>query len=180
MAEDTHAEAGTVAAIMRPVAEVVHVDHDLDEALTRMKDTATTFLPVVDGDEIVGTLSARRLRERIERPGQRESASVRDVMQTTVTFCYTDDPVDRVRAVMDAAGADHIFALDRDNGLKGIVALDDLAAAGAARDAARHNPAAVAERRESTGGRAKWGAPGGRPATYAPIPVLKRKRGPRN
>ncbi len=182
MAEYTGKGAETAAAIMRRADEVLHVDHDLDEAVARMKDAKTPFLPVVDGDEIVGSLSAARMPAGVDAAGERRRAAVRDVMSATVTFCYTDDPLSKVRAVMDAAGIDHIFALDRDGSLKGVVVLDDMrtgkAGARQAEGDARHAPDAAAEgRQEKTGGRAKWGTPGGRPATYAERPTLKRKRG---
>ncbi len=182
MAENNHEGAETAADVMRPADETVHVDHDLDEAVVRMKEAGTPFLPVVDGDEIVGSLSASGMRARAERPDRRRRAAVRDVMSATVTFCYTDDPLPKVRAVMDAAGLDHIFALDRDGSLRGLVVLDDvLAEGGASREAdsaRRRDPDQPrGARQEKTGGRAKWGEPGGRPTTYAARPTLKRKRG---
>ncbi len=178
--DDDFRHETTVGAVMRPADDVVHIDHALDEALTLMKALDEPFLPVVDGDEVVGSLSAQRIRSRIHDTGERESASVRDVVQTKVLYCYVDDTLAAARAVMDEAGAGHIFVLDRDGTLRGIVVLDDLIARGAAREARtgrRHDTEASPDSRAATGGRTKSGAPNGRPASYAPRPTLRPKRG---
>lgn len=115
---------------MSELSEVIHVDHDFHEACVRMRRLQVPCLPVTDGDEIVGILSARTIygAPRTAADGNRH-ARVGDHLPPGVAFCYLDDDLATALAVMDRSGHHCIVVVDDERHLVGLVTCDMITAA---------------------------------------------------
>lgn len=165
-----------VRDVMRAISEVVHVDEDLHEAYVRMRDFQTPFLPIADGDEIVGILTARDIYDdpRAADDGKR-AAGIGDHLSKEIAFCYEDDDVETAMDVMEQSGHRRLLVTDDADQLVGLITLEMITAALRRHGLARLGGAGpgAAERTADTAGRAKGNKPG-RPRLYAIKPKLKR------
>ena len=165
-----------VMDIMRPLDEIVHVDHNLHEAFVRMKILQLPFLPVVDGDEIVGILTARDIYG--QRPSPRielKRAKVRDHLSKEIAFCYETDDLYAVKEVIDRSGYHRLLVVDCHEQLVGSITLEQITAA-----LREHGPtrssffgSKTRQRLIEARGRAKGDTPG-KPPSYAVRPRIKR------
>lgn len=115
----------------RPVGDIVHADQEIDEAALRLSMQEHPFLPVADGDEIVGVLTYADLaRGRRARTLESAQVTARVLMSGELPFCYQDDAVPTAHALMDANGRDHLLVVDSEGGLVGMVSRKDLPQAG--------------------------------------------------
>ncbi|MGF1612225.1 MAG: CBS domain-containing protein [Kiloniellales bacterium] len=161
--------------LMHVIDEVVHVDQDLHEAYVRMQQSNVPFLPVADGDEIVGILTARDIYgERRLADDGKKAARVGDHLSKEIAFCHVDDDVATARAVMDHSGHHRLLVVDDEEQLVGLISLEMIAATLRQRSPGRPRSAMpeAAERVVETSGRAKGDSPG-RPWLYAVKPKLK-------
>jgi len=160
-----------VGELMHRTDETVHPDHALDEAAARMERLGQPYLPVADGDEIVGVIAADDLGDAAGLAGgEKRALQVRDRMSTAFAFCYESDDVETARAAVAGRDDAVLCVTDSEGRLVGVVSREEIAAAGPGAPAARAPPR---ERRVSTPGRARPGA-GGRPRGYEPKPTVKR------
>jgi len=154
-----------VRDVMREVPDVVHVDHPMDEVRTRMAAADAVALPVVDGDEIVGSIDPAAAG-RTDLP---QRAKARDAMRADVLYCCDDEPVATAAALMARTGAPAIWVVGRGGELLGQVLADDLDPGGRAAPMGRES---VRRHRHRSAGRTIAGQ-GGRPATYRVRPRLR-------
>lgn len=139
---------------------LVHPDHPRGEALHRMRAGGVPLAPVVDGDEVVGIVSAEALAGAgIE--------AVRNAMNTVFPFLYEDDSCALAAGLAAATGASHIFVVDADRRLVGMVA----ARADRGATARALDDAQVATRMAAHPARAT-ATPGGDPGGYADAPKI--------
>ncbi|HZD25970.1 MAG TPA: CBS domain-containing protein [Alphaproteobacteria bacterium] len=119
-----------VGDLMLEFEEVVHPDHPLEEAVTRMRRVGLRFLPVADGDEIVGVLSIATIDESFEEAAENDRiSSVHDHMLTAVAFCYVDDDPATARTVMEERGSPYLLVTDRQMRFHGVLAREAVAEA---------------------------------------------------
>jgi len=104
------------ADIMVPAHELVHPDQPLAEAAARMRDAGLELLPVVDGDELVGVITAA---EAADRPG--DGASVHDVMSTDIVFCYDRDDLPTTLKIVEESGHPRLLVLNAEWELVGLL-----------------------------------------------------------
>lgn len=167
-----------VRRFARPVREIIHADHEMDEAALRLSLQEHPVLPVADGDEIVGVLARSELARAAEEQNRDVRITARVMMTTDLAFCYLDDDVTTARALMDKHGCNHLMVVDRDQVLVGTLERDDLPAASArnARETQclQERPEVVEPREEHAQGVASTIQPGGldvydeRPTIRAP------------
>ena len=159
---------------MRRLEEAVHMDQDLEEAAVRMRKAQVPFLPVVDGDEIVGILSARDLDaapQQTERGS--EPARARDHLSGDVAYCFEDDDLETAKSVMDESGHHRLLVVDREGILVGLITLEAIAGDVPAGGAPPHAGPKAGRRHVDTRGRAK-GETHGRLVSYGVKPRIKR------
>ncbi len=166
-----------VKDLMRKINEVVHVNQTLHEAYFRMQSSDVPFLPVVDGDEIVGILTVRDIYgepERVEKVIK--PAKVRDHLSKDIAFCYEDDNVEMAREVMHESGRHRLLVTDDQQYLVGLITLETITAA--LREHGHRRPSVpkpeTTKRIADTVGHATGGEPG-KPKTYAVKPKIKKK-----
>jgi CBS domain-containing protein len=170
-AEPASAEPGKGAAgpgrtrvrrFARPVREIIHADHEMDEAVLRLSLQEHPVLPVADGDEIVGVLARSELARAADEQNRDVRITARVMMTTDLAFCYLDDDVTTARALMDKHGCNHLMVVDRSGALVGTLERDDLPAASARETRSLQERPEVVERREEHGqGVASTIQPGG-------------------
>lgn len=163
-----------VKSIMQPTAEVVHVDENLLDAAIRLRRNSLPALAVVDGDEIVGILTAAAVEAKLTSPDNDLGvAAVRDLMSAEVGFCHASESLETARRVMTEEGQAHLLVTGHDGKLCGVLSAGRLAGSAeatgerTAKGETSDRPHVVA-----TGGRAKGDKPH-RPNNYSVEPKLK-------
>lgn len=109
----------------RPV-ETAHLHESLDTALDRMLGQNASLLPVVDGDRLVGLVSAAEIRAHA---GKMAEVKVSDVATLGPYHCFEHDTVAAAAKTMSALGVAHLAVLDEEEKLVGMVGAKDLAGA---------------------------------------------------
>jgi CBS domain-containing protein len=146
-----------VRRFARPVHDIIHADHEMDEAALQLSLQEHPVLPVADGDQIVGVLARAELARAAAQQTRDARITARVMMTTAIAFCYLDDDVATARALMDKHGCDHLLAIDRDGLLVGTVKRGDLPAPRSAQE----RPEIVEPHENHTQGVASTIQPGG-------------------
>lgn len=158
--------------LMQRTSEVVHVDQSLLEALIRLRRYDLPAIAAVDGDEIVGLLSAEAIEKKAASPDNDfVRVAVRDLVSTEIAFCRADEDTETARTVMQEGGHDHLLVTDPAGKLCGILSRERLLGGSEARD----NGASGEERAHvvESSGRAKGDSPH-HPPNFAVGPRLKK------
>jgi CBS domain-containing protein len=113
--------------VMTRNVETVGPDASLREAAGKMADLDVGAIPVCDGERLVGMLTDRDITVRAIARGADGSAPVREIMTSSVRYCYDDEPVERAVETMKQRKIRRLPILDRDRRLLGILSLGDLA-----------------------------------------------------
>jgi CBS domain-containing protein len=166
-----------VRRFARPVREIVHADHEIDEAALRLSLQEHAVLPVSDGDQIVGVIARTELTKAAKAKASGTAhVTARVVMATDLAFCYLDDDLTTAHALMDRHGCRHLMVVDRDRVLVGTLEREDLPPVSErARRALQAHPEIVAPRETQAQGVASTIQPGGLDV-YAERPKLKAPR----
>jgi CBS domain-containing protein len=115
--------------IMTSDVEVLHPNDTLQIAARKMRERDIGFLPVVDGDELIGVLTDRDLVMRALATGMQPQAMVGREMLTAPPICvYDDQGVDEASRLMRENQIRRLVILGRGDGrITGVVSLGDLA-----------------------------------------------------
>ena len=114
--------------IMTLDVEVIHPDDSLQTAAQKMQDRDIGFLPVCDGDRLVGVVSDRDIIVRVIAEGMDPKAMIgRDLVTAPVIYCFEDQDVDEAARIMQDNQIRRLVILNRDKRLVGVVSLGDLA-----------------------------------------------------
>ena len=166
-----------VRRFARPVREIIHADHEMDEAALKLSLQEHPILPVADGDEIVGVLARSELARAAEEQNRDTRITARVMMTTDLAFCYLDDDVTTARALLDKHGCNHLMLVDRNQVLVGTLERDDLPAASPREtQSAQEAPEVVEPREEQAQGIASTIQPGGLDV-YDERPTIKAPHG---
>jgi CBS domain-containing protein len=87
------------------------------------------LLPVTDNERLIGMISDRDIAIRGIGMGRGPEGRVGDVMTAEVRYCYDDQELDEVSAIMGDIQVRRLPVLNRDKRLVGIIALGDIALA---------------------------------------------------
>ena len=173
---DDNSETPLVRDVMTALNEVIHVDHDLHEAMDRMRRYRVTTIPVVDGEQVVGVLAARDIRAaQSEAEAQEVSTRVGDHVHSDVAFCYADDTLATARVLMDKSGHDELLVVDPEGQMIGVMSLQQVRGALDEDNApvSQETNRDVEERVSRTAGRAKRENVG-RPPNYEDGPKIRK------
>lgn len=112
--------------VMSKDVQVARPGDTLQEVARRMQVGDFGFIPVADGDQLVGTITDRDIAVRAVAGGAAPTATISEYMTTTVTTALdTDD----LKAALDLMGDGKIRRLpivDKHQRLVGVVSLGDL------------------------------------------------------
>ncbi|HET9908311.1 MAG TPA: CBS domain-containing protein [Anaerolineales bacterium] len=109
--------------------ETICPDDTLQTAAQKMRDRDIGFLPVCDGDRLIGVLSDRDVIVRALADGMDSSAIVgRDLITSPAIYCFDDQGLDEAAKLMHDNQIRRLVVLDRDNKqMVGVISLGDLA-----------------------------------------------------
>jgi CBS domain-containing protein len=114
--------------IMTRDVEVIHPDDPLQIAAQKMRDRDIGFLPVCDGDRLIGVVSDRDIIIRVIAEGRDPKAMMgRNLVTAPVIYCFEDQEVDEAARIMQENQIRRLVILNRDKRLVGVVSLGDLA-----------------------------------------------------
>ncbi len=115
--------------IMSRDVEVVHPDDSVQEAAKKMRSRDVGFLPVCDGQRLVGALSDRDITIGAVAEGKDpKKMKVKDLAKGDVCWCYDDQSVDDAGKMMSNKEVRRLMVVDRDSKqLVGVVSVGDLA-----------------------------------------------------
>jgi CBS domain-containing protein len=121
-----------IRQIMTPDVVIINPDDTLQIAAKKMREQDIGFLPVCDGQRLVGTLSDRDIAVRAVAAGfDPRSTPVRDFTTPQTVWCFDDEDVDEAARKMQDKQVRRLMVLQRgDKRLVGVVSLGDLAANG--------------------------------------------------
>ena len=114
--------------IMTRDVEVIHPDDTLQTAAEKMRSRDIGFLPVCDGDRLIGVLTDRDLITRAFAEGTESKAILgRDLVTSPAIYCFDDQNVDEAAKLMHDNQIRRLVVLSRDKRTVGVVSLGDLA-----------------------------------------------------
>lgn len=115
--------------IMSRDLHFVGPDDSLQDAAKQMRSHDVGFLPVVDGQKLVGALTDRDITVKAVAEGKDPKKShVKDVASKDVAWCYDDQDPDDAAKVMKDKEVRRVMVIDHDSKqLVGVVSVGDLA-----------------------------------------------------
>lgn len=117
-----------VAEIMTRDAEVIPSEFLVKEAAKKMQQLDVGFLPVRDGDRLVGMLTDRDITVRAVAEGRDPAKTpVQEVMTPEVVYCFDDQDISEAALLMQEKQIRRLPVLNRQKRLVGIISLGDLA-----------------------------------------------------
>ena len=118
-----------VRDIMSRDVHVVNPDDSVQDAAKQMRSHDVGFLPVCDGQRLVGTLTDRDIAIHVVAEGKDpRKTKVKDLAQHGVTWCYEDQSPDDAANMMKDKEVRRIMVIDRNSKqLVGVVSVGDLA-----------------------------------------------------
>ena len=115
-----------VRDVMSKDVQVARPGDTVQEVASRMAAGDFGFMPVADGDTLIGTITDRDLTVRALAQGAAGSAAVVEYITRDPHTAFADDDL---KTVLDAMGTKQIRrmpVLDKDSRLVGVVSLGDL------------------------------------------------------
>jgi CBS domain-containing protein len=123
-----------LSEIMTRDVVIMQPDDSLQSAAKKMRERNIGFLPVCDGEDLIGVISDRDITIRALADGMDVSIMLgRDLMTAPAIYCFDDQDVSEAAKIMEENQIRRLVVLGRDDKrLVGVVSLGDLA---------RHEPA---------------------------------------
>ena len=118
-----------LSEIMTRDVVVMQPDDSLQSAAKKMRDRNIGFIPVCDGEELIGVISDRDITIRALADGMDVSIMLgRDLMTVPAIYCFDDQDVSEAARIMEENQIRRLVILSRDDKrLVGVVSLGDLA-----------------------------------------------------
>jgi len=121
-----------LSEIMTREVEIIQPDDTLRLAAQKMRDRDIGFLPVCDGDSLMGVLSDRDITIRAFADGIDINVMLgRDLMTTPAIYCFEDQDVKDAAKLMGENQIRRLVILGRESQrVVGVISLGDLARKG--------------------------------------------------
>lgn len=118
-----------LSEIMTHEVEMIQPDDSLRLAAKKMRDRDIGFLPVCDGEDLLGVLSDRDITIRAMADGMDVNIMLaRDLMTAPAIYCFDDQDVSEAARIMEQNQIRRLVVLNRDDKrLVGIISLGDIA-----------------------------------------------------
>ena len=118
-----------LSEIMTRDVVVLQPDDSLQSAAKKMRDRNIGFLPVCDGEELIGVISDRDITIRALADGMDVNIMLgRDLMTVPAIYCFDDQDIREAAKIMEENQIRQLVVLSReDRRLVGVVSLGDLA-----------------------------------------------------
>ena len=115
--------------VMTKDVHIARPGDTVQEVARRMAEGDFGFVPVADGDQLIGTITDRDIAVRAVAEGKGSDTLVRDVMTNDVIWCFEDDTVETAADMMSKFQVRRLPVVNSDKRLVGIVSLGDFAVA---------------------------------------------------
>ena len=117
-----------VKEVMTRNVEFVQPNDSLQVAAQKMRDRDIGFLPLQEGDELVGVVTDRDIAVRAIASGiNPKSILGREIATSPVVYCFEDQDVEEAARLMRENQIRRLVVLDRKNNQPaGVVSLGDL------------------------------------------------------
>ena len=117
-----------VSEIMTSEVEIIQPDDTLQVAAQKMRDRDIGFLPVCDGEALMGALTDRDITIRALADGMDLNVMLgRDLMTTPALYCFDDQDITEAAKVMADNQVRRLVILSRENErVVGVISLGDL------------------------------------------------------
>jgi CBS domain-containing protein len=118
-----------LSEIMTRDVVIMQPDDSLHSAAKKMRDRNIGFLPVCDGEDLLGVISDRDITIRALADGMDIAVMLgRDLMTTPAIYCFEDQDVEEAAKIMADNQIRRLVVLSRDDKhVVGVVSLGDLA-----------------------------------------------------
>ena len=118
-----------LSEIMTRDVVVMQPDDSLQSAAKKMRDRNIGFLPVCDGEELIGVISDRDITIRALADGMDVNIMLgRDLMTVPAIYCFDDQDVSEAAKIMEENQIRRLVVLSRDEKrLVGVISLGDVA-----------------------------------------------------
>jgi CBS domain-containing protein len=117
-----------VAEVMSRNVQIASPDDSLQDVAKRMVSDDIGFMPVGDGDRLVGTITDRDIVARGVAQGRdSKQTKIRDVMSDDIKYCFDDEDVAHVIQNLGELQLRRLPVVNREKRLVGIVSLADAA-----------------------------------------------------
>ena len=117
-----------VSEIMTREVEILQPDDTLSLAAQKMRDRDIGFLPICDGESLMGALTDRDITIRALADSMDIKVMLgRDLMSTPALYCFDDQDVTEAAKVMADNQVRRLVILSRENErVVGVISLGDL------------------------------------------------------
>ncbi|OGN42630.1 MAG: inosine-5-monophosphate dehydrogenase [Caulobacterales bacterium RIFCSPHIGHO2_01_FULL_70_19] len=112
--------------VMSKDVQVARPGDSLQQVAMRMRDGDFGFMPVADGDRLIGTVTDRDICIRAIAEGAASSAPVVEYITRDPHTARADDDLKDVLEAMGSRQIRRLPVLDKDDRLVGVVSLGDL------------------------------------------------------
>src|SRR6187455_2075994 len=128
-----------VKEIMTREVEVVHTENPVKDAAQKMRVRDIGFLPVFDGDELVGALTDRDIILRSTADGLDPNRRIgRDLVTSPIVYCFEDQDMEEAARLMEEHQIRRLVVMGLDGKrLVGVVSLGDVARNGTNKTSAK-------------------------------------------
>ena len=117
-----------VNEIMTRDVEVATPKDSVQGTAKKMRDHDIGFLPIYEGDQLIGVLTDRDLTLRALANGTSPQAILgRSLVTSPAVFCYEDQNVEDAARLMQYNQIRRLVVLDRRDHLAGVISMGDLA-----------------------------------------------------
>jgi len=117
-----------ISEIMTPNFEMIDSTSTLIDAARKMKAFNVGFLPVQEGNNLIGVITDRDIVVRALAEGRDlGSTQVKDIISSDVVYCFEDDSVEEAVKLMEENQVRRLIVCRSDRTPVGIVSLGDLA-----------------------------------------------------
>lgn len=116
-----------VAELMCRDVQMATPDDTVVNAAKMMSERHLGYLPIREGDRLVGSLTDRDIVVRCVTQGAIDQAKIRDAMTQEVKYCFEDDEIENVAQNMADIQVRRLPVLNREKRLVGVVSLADIA-----------------------------------------------------
>ncbi len=117
-----------VSKIMTPDVEFISPGLSTKEAARIMHDLHIGSLPVMEDDQLLGIITDRDICCKVTATGRDAGwTKVEEIMTTGVTTCFEDEDITDAASLMVNNHIRRLAVLNRDNGIAGLLSVDDLA-----------------------------------------------------
>jgi CBS domain-containing protein len=100
----------------------------LKEASSRMSELDFGFIPVQEGDRLIGAVTDRDITVRATAQGKDPTkTTIKDVMTKGIKWCYEDDDLAEAAAYMSEEHVHRLAVMDKNKRFTGVISVSDFA-----------------------------------------------------